>query len=158
MTLKLKFKFIGEPKAIQSARFASIGGHMRSYQPKENKDWKSWIRVQAMNQLPSGWVATDEPVTVERLLFVFSPLKSHYSKKLLREHLKIGGMILKDKKPDLSDNLAKGMMDALEGIVFVNDSRIWRIKESAKVYGESPRIELTLGGGGEDMLIEPWEI
>jgi Holliday junction resolvase RusA-like endonuclease len=78
--MKLNFIFRSEPKAIQSARFANIGGFMRSYQPKANKDWKNWIKLQAQMQLPSDFTMINEPIT--KLHFVFKPLKSFPKYKL----------------------------------------------------------------------------
>lgn len=48
-------------------------------------------------------------------------------------------------KPD-ADNLIKGVKDSLEGILWVNDSRITElnVKKLYDLTGGSPRIELTL--------------
>jgi Holliday junction resolvase RusA-like endonuclease len=51
--------------------------------------------------------------------------------------------IPKATKPDL-DNLGKGVLDALQGIVFENDSQIWEYKSIRKVYGSRFGIELEI--------------
>ena len=38
-----------------------------------------------------------------------------------------GGLIYKTSRPDLQDNLCKGLFDALSGIVFKDDSQIVKV-------------------------------
>ena len=47
------------------------------------------------------------------------------------------------KKPDI-DNLFKGVTDALNGIIWEDDSLICEIGRQAKIYGEQPRIEIEI--------------
>lgn len=54
-----------------------------------------------------------------------------------------GFTVPKITKPDLTDNLSKGVFDALEGIVFLNDSQIFAVKESYKLYSEKPGIRIS---------------
>ena len=138
----LKLTILGIPKPKQSARFRIVKGKgksfVSSYQKKEVKDYERNLAFDVKSQLPKGFVPYDCPIGV-KVLFVFPPLSS-WSKKKLAE-LDKGKTIYKDKKPDLTDNLMKGAMDSLEGIVFVNDSRICEV-QSKKIYGAVPRIEL----------------
>ena len=66
------------------------------------------------------------------LLFLFPPLKNLlvWEKKLLEN----GTILPKITTPDLQDNLCKGLFDALQGIVYDNDSRICRVMNSFKGY------------------------
>jgi len=41
--------------------------------------------------------------------------------------LEAGEIIYKTTKPDLSDNLSKGLIDTMQGNVFLNDSQIWKL-------------------------------
>ena len=54
--------------------------------------------------------------------FVFPPLKS--MKKKTIQDIEAGEIIYKITKPDLEDNLKKGLNDAMTGIVWTDDSRI----------------------------------
>ena len=144
----LSLVFPGEPRAIQSVRFRKVEpkvgkAFVHKYQPKHNEDWKSYIRVSAQSQLPKGWTLIEGPVAVGRVLFVFSPVKG--LSKAEREAIEQGFLVLKDTKPDMTDNLFKGLMDALEGIVYANDSRVCRHQgDVVKAYGKAPRIEIEL--------------
>lgn len=143
MTLNLKI--LGIPLSKQSARFKVMKGKsgssfVKSYQKKEVVDNERNIAFDVKSQLPLGFVPFDRPIGA-KVLFVFPPLKN-FSKKKMSE-LESGTVIHKDTKPDLTDNLMKGVFDAMEGIVFTNDSRICEVS-SKKIYGFVPRTEIEL--------------
>jgi Holliday junction resolvase RusA-like endonuclease len=137
--------FPGEPRAIQSVKSRTITpkagkAFIHHYQPKHNEDWKSYIRVAAQSQLPLGWTPIQGAVALGRVLFLFAPIAG--LTKAQREAIEAGKIVLKDTKPDLNDNLFKGLMDALEGIVYVNDSRTCRhMGDAVNGYHKAPRSE-----------------
>jgi len=139
----LYLKILGIPKPKQSARFASVRignkNFVRSYQKQAVKDNERNIQFDIKNQLPKGFVPYDCALEVD-VTFVFPP-PSTFSKKKL-EQLKSGVKFYKTTKPDLTDNLMKGLFDAMEGIIYVNDSRVCKI-QSEKIYGLIPMIEIT---------------
>ena len=98
------------------------------------------IAFDVKSQLPEGFVPFDSAIHVKRLLYVFPPQKN-WSKKKLKE-LEEGKIIYKETKPDLTDNLNKGLFDAMNGIVFTDDSRICKMSDVEKIYGFVPRIEV----------------
>jgi Holliday junction resolvase RusA-like endonuclease len=116
---------------------------MRKYQPAKVTEWKNWIRLQAQQQLSQ--IAEFKPfvgaVGVE-VDFIFSLPKS--ASKREKQLLNYSGVTLwKAKRPDLGDNLFKGMADALTEIVWFDDSQIVEI-HSRKFYGASPMIKITV--------------
>ncbi len=135
---ELNLIILGTPKPKQSARFYAKGNKIFSFQKKEIVENERNIAFDVKSQLPKDFKPFDEPISIE-VLFVF-PIKET-CKKSERNFIEQGGYVYKDTKPDLHDNLMKGLFDALEGIVYVNDSRICMVK-SAKIYGTQPRIEL----------------
>lgn len=135
----------GEPMAVQSVRSVMAGKFIRHYQPAGVVNWKSYISAYAASQLPDCWSPLAGPLLVQ-YLFVFGPLKS-FSKKT-KNRIHDGVRIYKDTKPDLSDNLKKGLNDALTGILWTDDSQI-AAETAEKVYGESPRIEIRIFSGLE---------
>lgn len=138
---KLRLVIEGEPKAIQSVRFARRGKFTTKYQPEENTVWKAYIRHAAVTQLPAGWELLDGGVALS-VLFVFYPTKAILNNKRKHAILSAGGELYKITKPDLSDNLKKGLNDALSGVVWSDDSRICHELSAKKVYGMRPRIEI----------------
>jgi Holliday junction resolvase RusA-like endonuclease len=142
----MKLIIIGIPKSKQSARFRAITSKatgktfVTSYQKKEVVENEKNIAFDVKSQLPMGFIPFDEAIGV-KILYVF-PLLSSFNKKQ-KEIIDANGIIYKDTKPDLTDNLNKGLFDACEGILYTNDSRICKV-ESTKIYGTKPRIELEI--------------
>ena len=77
-----------------------------------------------------------EALSVEAV-FVFPMLKGVSKSKI--QAIEQGEIFYKTTKPDLTDNLMKGTMDALNGIVFTDDSIIAKV-DSIKIYGVVPKI------------------
>lgn len=126
------FKILGIPKPKQSMKFTKKGF---SYQPKEVVEMERNLKYDIKSQLPPDHVPYDCPLSLA-VQFVFPPPKGWSHTKMMS--LRMGAKIYKDTKPDLQDNLMKGVCDAMEGIVYVNDSRICRLEPSEKIYGLTP--------------------
>ena len=136
----VSLSFDVEPLPVQSVRARMVGGFARMYQPARNVRWKRRIAALAARQLPRGFRPFDCPVEV-RAEFAFAPPKS--MRKRERREIEDGGRVLKDTKPDLPDNLMKGLIDALTGALWTDDSRIARVR-SEKFYARKPGITLTV--------------
>lgn len=135
--------FAGEPKAVQSVRFARVGNFMRKFQPKEVTDWKTYIKVMAMQQLGQDFkpLAAGEHECIElRVVFTFPIRKSETKRR--KAWVMAGGRIMHNRKPDLTDNLMKGLSDALTGILWADDAKVCLVG-SVKVDGEMPAIDLS---------------
>lgn len=134
--MKQTLIFQGKPKAIQSFKMVKT----RGYQPRENIEWKNYIKILAMQQLNKEWQISDGYISINKALFVFSPPSS--MKKSEKIAIENGDYVLKNTRPDMSDNLFKGVIDALTGILWTDDARICRYSGNmGKVYGKEPRIE-----------------
>jgi Holliday junction resolvase RusA-like endonuclease len=140
----LKLRILGIPLSKQSARFRAVKKgektFVMSYQKKAVKDNERNIGFDVKSQLSLDFIPYDYPIGV-KVLFVFPPLTSWSKKK--KDEFESGVKIFKETKPDLTDNLMKGLFDAMNGIVFVDDSRVCKV-ESEKIYGIVPRIELEI--------------
>ena len=86
---------------------------------------------------------TDKPVHIKRLHFYFLCTKTMLKNKGICGQIGAGFVIPKTVKPDC-DNLMKPLFDAMEGIVFKNDSQIWAIDEIRKYYRHKPGILIEL--------------
>jgi Holliday junction resolvase RusA-like endonuclease len=132
---QLYFKFLGTPKPKQSFRFTKTG---HRYQKADVVQHERSLAIQVMEVLPQGFVPFDVPIEM-KCVFVF-PYPASFNKKKLAE-AKEGKVFYKDTKPDVTDNLNKGVCDAMEGLVFINDSRIAKFS-AEKIYGDTPRTEI----------------
>jgi len=145
----LKLELFGEPFAKQSFRFAQMKSKtgktfMVKYQPKKVKDGERNLRAQIIQQLPKSFIPFKESVIVETCHFKFCPPKSFSKKK--QEAISLGAIVPKLTKPDLTDNLMKGLFDAMKGIVFSDDSIVWSVNGVRKFYSHRPGIDLVLEG------------
>lgn len=129
---QITLTFPGRPKAVQSVRVSVIAGFAHKYQPREQIEWKNYLMILAREQLPADFsVFTGVPLKIE-MAFVFLLPKS--AKKCLRVAVDAGERIWKITKPDVTDNLPKGVVDALSGIVYSNDCII-SDSHAMKYYG-----------------------
>lgn len=112
-----------KPLAKQSVRFTRSG---IAYQPASSKSYcqslKYYARSQYRGEPESGAIAVD-------VIFTFPPLKSFTKKRMdaLEDEPEIHC-----KKPDL-DNLAKPLLDAMNGILWVDDSQICQLSLSKNI-------------------------
>ena len=145
----VRFELLGQPFAKQSFRFAQMRSKtgksfMVKYQPKKVKDGERNLRAQIIQQLPESFIPFNDRVRVVTCHFKFCPPKS-FSKKI-QEAISLGELVPKLTKPDLTDNLMKGLFDAMKGIVFSDDSIIWSVEGVRKFYSHRPGIDLVLEG------------
>lgn len=113
----------------------------KSYQKKEIKEKEQDIRQQVISQLPFDFKPFDCPLIVEKLDFIFPPLKS-FNNTIKNGLLNPKFIIYKITKPDINDNLNKGLFDAMEGVVFLNDSQIVEMRNVRRIYGPIPGIDI----------------
>lgn len=101
-------------------------------------NYKSAVRLSAQSQYKGELI--DTPIEVE-CRFYFSPPKSYTKTKLKQISSK---QMLYTKKPDV-DNLFKGVTDALNGVIYKDDSQI--IKATMyKEYSDQDSIIVEIRG------------
>lgn len=143
LLFKMKIIIPGTPQPKQSARFRNVKSKtgkkdfIMSYQSKSVTDNAQNIGKIALSQLPVGFKPYDCAI-VAKVTFVFPVLKSW--NKITKKAFEDGQVMYKTSKPDV-DNLLKSLFDGLNGIAFVDDSRVSRVL-SEKIYGKEPRIEI----------------
>ena len=123
----------GVPVAQGRPKFFRRGNHVGAYDPKKSRDYKSSIRIQALDQLSRG--GTMPPLYEDALkmdVTAYLPRPKTLPKRVLY-HV---------KRPD-ADNIAKGCKDALKGVVYKDDSQIVELRVR-KVYGAPPRVVIAL--------------
>jgi Holliday junction resolvase RusA-like endonuclease len=139
----MKLVILGEPKPKQSARFRNVKGKagkkdfIMAYQTKDVIDNATNAGKYVLSQLPLDHVLYDQAIGA-KLKFIFPPLKSW--SKATKSLFENGNVIYKISKPDI-DNLQKSIFDALNKIVYVDDSRVSKV-EAEKIYGKEPKIEI----------------
>ena len=128
----------GPPQGKGRARAFMRAGHISHYTPEKTRSYEGMIRTAAMEALGAEGVPFDCPVEFE-LRAVFQPPASWSQKK---QAAAITGEIKPGKKPDL-DNVCKAWNDALNGVVYRDDSLIVRMTLE-KRYGPAPLVVVTV--------------
>jgi Holliday junction resolvase RusA-like endonuclease len=132
---KLEFTITGKPHPKSRPRFSQHKGRVAVYNAhKDISDLRKWqilSKVQPHNVI-------DAPIELDIIFYMPIPkggTKQH--KQNLAE-----GIVKHISKPDI-DNLIKEILDNMNGIVYKDDSLIYKIS-SSKEYSKSPRTEVRL--------------
>ena len=125
----IKIIVFGDPVPKARARTVRLkNGQSVSYTPEKTASWEDSIRMQALTHRPEKLL--DGPLALEATFYRIKPPSK--PKKCFYP----------DTKPDL-DNLCKSVTDALEGLIYTNDSRFVD-KILRKRYGDPPRVEISI--------------
>lgn len=122
----------GEPQGKARPRFTRGG---RTYTPRKTVAYEDAIREAFLN---SGGQITELPVKVQISAFYKIPISASKSRAAKMD----GGEILPTKKPD-TDNIAKVVCDALNGVAYKDDAQVCWLRV-AKKYKHEPMIVVTV--------------
>ena len=132
----IEFVIPGEPVAQGRPRATTIGGRVRMYDPAKSKNYKKHVSAIAKLNAPKKPLET--PLRVK--LDIYRPMLKSMSKK--RRELANARIYRPITKPDNS-NYAKGIEDALNGIIYKDDSQIVDLIVR-KYYSDDPRVEVLI--------------
>lgn len=123
-----------EPVEQQRPRATNRGGYVRVYDPPKVRKFKQQVAEFVKQQpLPKF---EDKELSVQ--IKFFRKIQKSLTKK--ERELRLSNVHRPKVKADL-DNLAKSLLDALNGLVWDDDARIVHL-ELDKYYTEQPRIEI----------------
>lgn len=134
--MRVTFIVDGEPKGKQRPRVVHTASGANTSTPAQTRFYEDWVRCCYINQV--GRVKLEAPIQAT-ITGVFPIPKS--TPKYKRAKM-IAGELLHTKKIDC-DNLAKIILDSLNKIAYDDDSGISKLVVD-KIYGEMPRVEITL--------------
>lgn len=120
----------GKPVGKARPRFHRAGFKVITYTPPATKKYEK--EVARIYKQSAGVLYTEIPLRV-RILAKF-PILESWSKKNKEKALK--GEIKPNKKPDL-DNIAKIILDGLNGVAYTDDKQVTSL-EIEKVYSDTP--------------------
>ena len=135
MTFIVMYTVYGEPVGKGRPRFARRGAFTHAYTPEKTKTYEDEIRMMARAAMGSS-EPLDTPVTVA--IYIRVGIPASYSKQKRKDAL--SGIIKPTKKPDL-DNVAKCHLDAIQGIIILDDKLVVNLHVT-KVYAETPAVEV----------------
>jgi len=131
----ISFEIEGEPVGKGRPKFSSRGGFARAYTPKKTIDYEKKVKECYLDQ-----IGTKFEGALQVKITAFCPIPKSTSKKNRAKML--AGEIKCTKKPDI-DNIAKIILDALNGVAYEDDKQVISI-EVNKMYGEVPKVAVSL--------------
>jgi Holliday junction resolvase RusA-like endonuclease len=133
--LIVMFNVPGKPKGKGRPRFARRGNFVKTYTDSKTADYEAQIKVAATAAMGSS-EPLESPVSV--YLYIRVPIPASASKKAKKAML--SGEVRPTKKPDI-DNIAKSYLDALNGIVYLDDTQVISL-HCTKVYSSDPGVNV----------------
>lgn len=135
--ITLVFSVEGEPKGKGRPRFSKVGGFVKTYTDQKTRDYESLIS-QAARTAMGETPPMEGPISVS--MYFRLPIPKSTPKKRVASLL--GGLVRPTKKPDL-DNMNKAILDAMNGIVYKDDSQVVTI-HSKKVYSTHAGVDICI--------------
>ena len=130
------FEIVGDPQGKGRPRFSTRGGFVKTYTPEKTASYENFVKLCYLNKYKGQKL--DGEIIAEIIAY-FSIPKS-LSKKKRSEAIE--GKIKPTKKPD-TDNIAKTILDSLNGIAFEDDKQVVALLVK-KLYGEEAKVVVTL--------------
>ena len=135
-TRKIEFVIPGDPVPQGRPRASTRGGYVKVYDPPASRAYKKLVKTYASYNRPS--VLLSGYIEVEMHIYKRT-LKSFSKKKKIDAENK---KIRPKTKPD-ADNYAKGILDAMKGIIWQDDGQVTDLI-ARKYYSERPRVEILI--------------
>jgi len=135
MTFMVTYQVEGNPVGKGRPKFARRGNFVSTYTPTKTRDYEDLIKDAARKAMGSNELL-ETPVTVA--IYITVPIPQSYSKK--RTEACLSGSERPIKKPDI-DNVAKCFLDAMNEIVYKDDTQVLTLHIS-KVYGTVGMVEV----------------
>ena len=155
----LRFTVPTIPVSQPRARATAIGGHARVYEPATVKDsfgqrqphpiatFKATVK-QSAQAILCDRPPFDGPVAVHLVFRVPRPPSMVWKRRPMPRAAHV------NQKPGDIDNLAKAVLDALNGITWEDDRAVWLalIQKVVCAADEGPCVEITIGFGIEEAM------
>ena len=135
------------PKAVQSVRMAGRGFYVDPAVRKWKDSIRPYIKAACYGEAP-----TELPLRINKIRYLFKYPQS--APKNVRDYIDAGGVVPYIGTTDITDNLAKGLVDTCAGLVFANDKLIWRTAEAEKVYAKEDGIYIEFEETPDVFLID----
>jgi len=133
--MQIHFQVEGDPRGKGRPRFGRFGKFTRVYTDKQTQDYENLIKFFATEAMGST-DPLETPVSV--YLYIRHGVPQSYSKK--RTEACLSGLEKPCKKPDI-DNIAKTYLDAMNGVIFKDDTQVIDLHVK-KVYSAAPGVDV----------------
>ncbi len=135
MTFVVTFSVECLPIPKGRPRFKRAGKFIQTYTPKKTLDFEELLRSRAVEAMGDS-EPLDSPL--EAFFYIRLPVPQSYSKK--RSKACLEGLESPIKRPDI-DNYAKSILDAMNGVIFKDDSQVISL-HITKRYDLTPGVDM----------------
>lgn len=149
MERKISFIVPGKPRPLLRAKPVNMGRHASVYDPAENKHARADVKLAAFNAMqkePDGMLTG--PLFANMCFWIPRPDNLRLKNPSRCKPERVLASQFPAKKPDL-DNYIKLVLDAIEGIVFQNDSAVCQIFARKPYTNEIPQSVVVISELGE---------
>ena len=133
----MKIIIPGVPVGKGRPKFSTFGGYPKAYTPVKTVSYENLVKI-AFQQ--TGEQPFERETQLRADITAFFPIPKSVSKKKREEMNR--GLLMHTKKPDC-DNIAKSILDALNGLAYYDDSQICELSVY-KMYSDEPRAEVVI--------------
>lgn len=135
MTFVVSFPVNCLPVPKGRPRFRKTKNFVQTYTPKKTLDFEEVVRTRAKEAMGSS-----EPLEgpIEAFFFIRLPVPQSYHKS--RSKACLEGLESPIKRPDL-DNYAKSILDAMNEVVYKDDSQVISL-HIKKIYAADPGVDI----------------
>lgn len=136
--MRVSITIPGDPVAKGRPRFARIGGFVKTYTPKKTQTYEDIVRWHALEAWQGKPLLDHVPMQLDVHCFMAVP--ASWSKK--NRAAAMEGRKRPIGRPDW-DNLGKCISDALNGVIYRDDSAFWDVRVT-KQYSDTARTEISI--------------
>lgn len=136
---EMNFTVIGTPVGKSRPKFSTVNGHAVAYTPQKTANYETLVKLSYQQQC-GDCKPFDKDVPLTAVIHAYFPIPKSVSKR--KREIMSGGLFPHTKKPD-TDNLAKCVLDALNGIAYQDDSQIVALRVT-KYYAEEPHVDVEI--------------
>lgn len=130
------FTVPGNPQGKGRPRFTKVGEYTKAFTPKQTVVYENLVKVSYLQECKG--IKFKGPIYAHILAYFQIPKSvSKKAREIMEE-----GYVPFIHKID-ADNLAKSILDALNGIAYDDDRQV-AVLTVVKQYGENPRVEVLL--------------
>lgn len=137
MTFIVNFSIDGPPHGKGRPRFRRFGNFVQTYTDAKTKSYETLVKEAAIKAMGSS-PPLEGPVKLD--LIIRLPVPKSYPKSRTKDCLNRSEW--PTKKVDI-DNICKSVMDAMNGITYVDDSQIV-ILRAVKIYSADAGVDVKL--------------
>lgn len=129
----IKFTVPGEPKGKGRPRFSTQGKFIRTYTDETTVNYENWVKI-CFQEAGQGKLEGELKAEID----CYFSIPNSFNKN--KKFNAVNGLLRPTKKPDV-DNIAKIVLDSLNGLAYEDDKNIVSCSIN-KWYGGDPRVEI----------------